>query len=130
MWSAHSAVEPRYPQIRGIIMQREAAPFTESLRENATRAALERVRRLGGALRDDAQRTDRLAQQQCQPCFYQVRMGAAAITTRPCGHCGQSQSYGSSSTDVLCMKCAVDHSACRHCGADLASVDSGAPARP
>lgn len=71
-------------------------------------------------MRDD-QKKSRLDKGLCKFCFYMrsERIGGAAITTQPCGICEQDQRYGSTATDKLCAKCAVEHQLCKQCGADL-----------
>jgi hypothetical protein len=81
--------------------------------ESTVKSALEFMR--------DDRRKDRLKKGECRTCFYirNSRIGGAAMTSRPCGICGWDQMYGSTNTDVLCMKCAEIHKLCKYCGGDL-----------
>lgn len=67
----------------------------------------------------DARGKERLAAQECKACFYAGRIGGAAITNRPCMACGETQTYGSTNTDVLCRPCASGGQLCKHCGGDV-----------
>lgn len=68
----------------------------------------------------DPDKKQRLEKCQCIRCYYLVsRIGCSAMTDQPCGICRVNQLYGSSCTDVLCMKCAQTHDLCKHCGGDV-----------
>jgi hypothetical protein len=67
----------------------------------------------------DPRKKERLKQNECIACFYRGRIGGAAMTSRPCGLCGQEEMYGSTATDALCLACAQKHELCKHCGGDL-----------
>jgi len=71
-------------------------------------------------LRDDRKK-ERLVEVECKTCFYinNQRIGGAAMTSRPCGICDMPQMYGSTATDKLCLKCALEHQLCKQCGADV-----------
>lgn len=72
------------------------------------------------SLAEDRQRGQRIAEGLCPACYYlRVRVGGSAITRRPCGACGEPQTYASTATDVLCSPCAKSYGLCRRCGADL-----------
>lgn len=69
----------------------------------------------------DPTKLDRVTKKsECKVCYYihNARIGGAAMTYRDCGICGSKELYGSTSTDVLCMKCAQEYKLCKHCGAD------------
>lgn len=88
----------------------------------ATEYAKDRVRRLidrANEVTADARKIDRLKKHECKACFYESRIGGSAITMRPCMSCGNEEMYGSTATDVLCMKCATKHNLCKHCGGDI-----------
>ena len=71
-------------------------------------------------MRDD-RRKERLAEAECKTCFYvnYARIGGSAMTSRPCGICEVPQMYGSTATDKLCLKCAIEHQLCKQCGGDV-----------
>ncbi len=70
-------------------------------------------------LTTDPDKKKRIEAQQCAPCFYSSRIGGQAMTNRDCMSCGQTQTYSSTATDVLCKQCAIDAELCKQCGADL-----------
>lgn len=67
----------------------------------------------------DELKQERINAQECKSCFYQDRIGGAAITDRECMCCGKIQQYGSTATNALCKPCATKHSLCKHCGGDV-----------
>jgi hypothetical protein len=70
--------------------------------------------------RSDSKKDVRCARHYCRTCFYLVgRIGGAAITTQSCGLCLNSQTYGSTVTDLLCIACAASQNLCAHCGGDF-----------
>lgn len=89
----------------------------------ATTWAKERIDnylRIASCFKEDPKKTTRTLASQCLSCFYSdSRIGGCAMTNQPCGLCKKDQLYGSTSTDVLCMDCAVKNSLCKHCGADF-----------
>lgn len=58
---------------------------------------------------------------ECRTCYYlrRGRVGGAAMTSFPCGLCGEVQLAGSTNTDRLCLKCGLEHQLCVYCGADV-----------
>lgn len=68
---------------------------------------------------NDTDRAKRLDVQNCKCCFYNGRMGGAAMTTQPCMCCHKPVMYGSTATDALCMDCAREHDLCKWCGGDI-----------
>ena len=80
----------------------------------------ERIIELAKLLTEDPGRKDRRKKGLCVDCYYESgRIGGAAITTRPCGCCGEEQCYGSTATDVLCLDCAKLLGLCKQCGATM-----------
>jgi len=71
--------------------------------------------------RDDVDKESRIHDSICRSCYYfmSVRIGGAAMTTRPCGKCGEDHVYSSTATDVLCIDCADHLELCKQCGGDL-----------
>lgn len=68
----------------------------------------------------DSDRAKRLAKQQCPPCFYlRHRIGGAAMTSKPCGVCGEEMMFGSTATGQVCMACAKDLDLCEYCGGTI-----------
>lgn len=69
----------------------------------------------------DKSKKERREKGECKFCFYMrtQRIGGAAMTSQPCGICGEYQMYGSTNTDKICLKCAKKHELCKYCGADL-----------
>jgi hypothetical protein len=100
------------------------APYTMNKANmmRATETAKTRVRDiidLATEIAADSREAERLKRQECKACFYGSRLGGAAITERDCMCCGETQTYGSSATDVLCLRCAKQHNLCQHCGGDI-----------
>lgn len=75
--------------------------------------------KLAKNLRADSDRQARLEACLCKACHYFSRLGGAAMTNRECAGCGKDELYSSTSTDTLCLDCAVKHSLCKRCGGDL-----------
>ncbi len=68
----------------------------------------------------DPQKKERKTACKCVVCFYESgRIGGAAMTSQPCGICGEVQQFGSTATDPLCEKCAKEHALCKQCGSDV-----------
>lgn len=67
----------------------------------------------------DPDKANRVKASECVVCFYGSKIGGAAITSQPCGLCGEMMDFGSTCTDNFCLKCASEHSLCKHCGADV-----------
>jgi len=65
----------------------------------------------------DPNKKARLAAALCKYCFYvhTSRIGGAAITTRKCDSCDGEMMFGSTCTDPLCLKCALELRHCKHC---------------
>lgn len=82
-------------------------------------AYIKDILKLADDIQNDTQRKQRLEKQNCKRCFYQSRLGGAAMTEQPCMCCSKNEMYGSTATDVLCLECAKKHDLCKHCGGDL-----------
>ena len=67
----------------------------------------------------DADKTQRLSEQECIVCFYNTKIGGAAMTDSPCGLCEVTMHFGSTNVDRLCTNCSINHRLCKHCGADI-----------
>lgn len=68
----------------------------------------------------DADIVLRLESQFCISCYYlSSSLAGQAFTTRPCGICEVDVIYGSTYTDVLCLKCAIENHLCKHCAGDI-----------
>jgi hypothetical protein len=93
----------------------------EELRRSThmARMRVENAVRLASEITQDSRKQERLAAQRCKACFYFVGVAGAAMTSRPCGLCGENQMYGSTSASALCTPCGAAHQLCRHCGGDL-----------
>ena len=103
-------------------MERSRAVMSKGNMLIATERAKGRVDELlrhADEVRDDSRKRDRQDRHECRACFYGGRIGGAAMTRRDCMCCGESQLYGSTATDVLCLECAKIHKLCKHCGGDL-----------
>ncbi|MES0444954.1 MAG: hypothetical protein ABUJ92_00275 [Desulfobacterales bacterium] len=90
----------------------------------ATRTGLAKMRinsylSLASRLETDPENKRRTEKHECKACFYDSRIGGAAMTTKPCACCGKDVMYESTATDVLCLKCAKENELCKHCGADI-----------
>lgn len=57
--------------------------------------------------------------QECQICYYLTKIGGAAITTSRCYACYEEMIFNSTNIDHLCIDCARERDACKHCGADM-----------
>jgi len=78
----------------------------------------ERIIELAKLLTEDPGRKERRKKGLCVNCYYDKGwLGGAAMTTRPCGCCGEEMSFGSTATDVLCLDCAKILGLCKQCGA-------------
>lgn len=103
-------------------MKQSAARMSKLLMVAATGNAHKRVQdaiNRAAELTADTRSEHRKKQQQCRACYYFPTIAGQSITFRDCMCCGETQTYGSTNTDVLCMKCAVEHFLCRHCGGDI-----------
>lgn len=67
----------------------------------------------------DPDKAARLAQQVCQACAYQGRIGGAACSFRECAFCTKTLSSGNTCVDVLCIPCAQERDLCVRCGGDI-----------
>ncbi len=79
------------------------------------------VKAVMGFLTDPLAKERRNHAGECKKCFYiyPARIGGSAMTMEPCGVCGKEVWYGNTSTDRLCMTCALEHKLCKHCGGDV-----------
>lgn len=84
----------------------------------STDLALDRMDR-ARMLIEDPRESDRLAAQECRPCFYSSKAGGAACSSSDCGGCGATVRSGSTNVPRLCKDCARKLRLCRHCGADI-----------
>lgn len=104
-------------------MQRKRAPMSPDILKSKTYQKARYVADIvasARAMENDTKAEARRAAQRCRACFYDGPvLAGAAITDQPCMSCGEVQSYGSTSTDVLCMDCAKTHQLCKKCGADF-----------
>lgn len=76
--------------------------------------------RMAERFNSDSDKQARKSRHQCKTCWYILgKVGGAAMTVRPCACCAEEQTYGSTCTDVLCLKCAKEHELCAHCGGDI-----------
>jgi len=71
------------------------------------------------AMVNDVRKTGRQNKQECQVCFYSMKVGGAAMTSSKCGICQTILSFGSTNVDRVCMNCATKHRLCKHCGGDI-----------
>lgn len=68
---------------------------------------------------DDVYKTDRVAKQECQSCFYSQRIGGQAMTRSYCGICEKEMHCGHTNVDAVCIDCAKKHRLCKHCAGDI-----------
>jgi hypothetical protein len=90
--------------------------FATTMRAKHLREIIENARNA----EQDSDRVARLAKGLCKYCHYihTTRIGGAAMTTVTCGVCQAEMTFGSTSTDALCLECARKHKLCKRCGAD------------
>lgn len=75
---------------------------------------------LADKFKNDPDKKERHKKQECPVCFYiDSRIGGAMMTTVQCATCDEAMQYGSTCTDLLCLKCAKKMGLCRHCGSDI-----------
>ena len=67
----------------------------------------------------DLEKIKRIAEQECVLCYYNSKIGGAAMTNSDCGLCEKAMMFGSTNVDKLCADCAKNHDLCKHCGADI-----------
>lgn len=67
----------------------------------------------------DLNKDSRIKEQECRYCFYQDRIGGAAMTNNNCENCEKEMMFGSTSTDCTCLACAQSLGLCKHCGGDI-----------
>jgi hypothetical protein len=69
----------------------------------------------------DPNKKVRLASGLCKYCYYikTNRIGGAAMTSRKCDCCNEDMMFGSTCTDSLCLKCALEIKHCKHCSQKL-----------
>jgi hypothetical protein len=84
-----------------------------------SKSQVDSILELATKLANDPEKNQRLENCECKACYYMSRIGCAAMTSRPCGSCGEDRMYGSTNTNALCKPCAVKHNLCKHCGGDL-----------
>ena len=84
-----------------------------------SQSRLQSVLDLADKFGSDPLKTDRVQACLCIPCFYQTRIGCAAITQQACMCCGEAQTYGSTDSDALCLACSQKNELCKHCGSDI-----------
>ena len=70
-------------------------------------------------LKEDKQKSLRLANQECATCFYIPRIAGQAITDYQCSRCAARDSWGNTSVPWLCVPCAQELNLCRRCAADI-----------
>lgn len=68
---------------------------------------------------EDANKKERQSSKECVICYYDSKIGGAAMTSANCKICDATMTFGSTNVDKLCKKCASEHALCRHCGADI-----------
>ena len=103
-------------------MQQKASTMEPAMMQRSTsRAAriMDDILKRAREMETDPRLEERVEAQRCKACFYVPRIGGAAMTQRPCMCCGKSETYGSTSTDELCLPCAQEGGLCKHCGGDL-----------
>ena len=108
-------------------MYRPKVEISDSLIANATlmsKNRLDKYPKLLELAKQDKNRERRLAEHKCAACFYTVAIAGQAITNQECGVCSKPQQYGSTNTDILCVKCAKGKGLCKHCGGDIAKIDA------
>lgn len=66
----------------------------------------------------DPDKKERKADGLCKCCYYYMydRVGGCAITIKNCECCGEEMSFGSTTTDKYCLKCAKENGYCKQCG--------------
>ena len=75
---------------------------------------------LASNFKDDPRKKERHEKQECPVCFYiESRIGGAMMCTVQCALCDEIMQFSSTSTDMLCKKCAKKTGLCRHCGSDV-----------
>ena len=67
----------------------------------------------------DTKKQERHLKQECQLCFYNSKIGGAAMSHVNCRLCDKEMSFGSTCTDELCIDCAKKHKLCKHCAGDI-----------
>lgn len=67
----------------------------------------------------DPDKNKRILEQECILCYYDSRIGGAAMTDSNCLLCEKIMHFGSTCVDNLCQPCAEKHKLCKHCGADI-----------
>lgn len=69
----------------------------------------------------DAEKQKRKKEGECRTCFYlrSGRIGGAAITSYPCGLCGEICNSGSTNCNKLCRACGDKYQLCTYCGSDI-----------
>lgn len=83
-----------------------------------TAAAVQHLNKLAMIVHD-VRPVERREAQECRICFYDSKIGGAAMTNSNCKLCGVEMNFGSTNVDALCMQCAQSHKLCKHCGADV-----------
>jgi hypothetical protein len=72
-------------------------------------------------LLNDPKKAEREARCFCKACFYSKGgLAGQAFTSQPCARCGSDETYTTTATDSLCLKCAKADNLCKHCGGDIA----------
>lgn len=76
------------------------------------------------AFQRDMKKEQRLAAQECKTCFYlnNERLACQAFWTWHCGICATQAQSSNSAHPRLCKVCAIAHSLCMECGADIDDV--------
>ena len=77
-------------------------------------------------LTTDPDRDERLARQQCAPCFYVRIIAGQAFTTYECELCQTKHKHPNTATPKLCTPCASHNALCVRCCADMNGPEAAA----
>lgn len=95
----------------------EHAKHTQEIHEHYMRARRELLMMYD----NDAEKELRKSAQLCRYCYYTGKNALAgqAFSDALCIDCGKHMTFPTTSTDQLCLECAIKRNLCKHCGAEM-----------
>ncbi len=90
-----------------------------SQRTTCTKDFLTRAVIYAQTIQKDPEKEDRLRHQQCRFCHYTPTLVRPASASYNCRICEIELLHGDRNVPHLCMRCAIEHHLCIHCGAEL-----------
>lgn len=77
------------------------------------------ILKLADQVTNDPQKESRMKQQLCVTCYYRIQIAGQRFTYRDCNICETKMEFSSTAVDKICQKCAINHSICKKCMAEI-----------